>query len=55
MHRNPPHEGQLVAVGPDERGRLLQMVGVEKPEGIVIYHAMSPPTGKVLYELGIYL
>lgn len=54
-HRDPPHEGQIVAIGPDEQGRLLQVVGIEKPEGMVIYHALRPPTRKVLYELGIYL
>ena len=43
-----------VAVGFDKKGRLLQMIAVLLPDGVwMIYHAFSPPTKKVLKELGM--
>ena len=29
------------------------MVAVERPFGVLVYHAMSPPTDKALIELGL--
>jgi len=44
----------LVAVGFDGRGRLLEMIGVVLPEDkIHVFHALTPPTKKVLLEMGI--
>jgi hypothetical protein len=44
----------FVAVGFDKKGRLLEMVAVlREDESWHIYHAFSPPTSKVLAELGL--
>ena len=51
--RGAPNEGEVVTVGFDARGRLVQMVAVQKPYGTLIVHAMTPPTDNVLRELGI--
>lgn len=53
QYRGAPNEGEIVAVGCDERGRLVQMVAVVKPYGTLIFHAMEPPTVGVLQELGL--
>jgi hypothetical protein len=54
QQREAPDEGQCVRVG---YGRstpsAIQMVGVEKPFGTLIVHAMAPPQARVLDELGI--
>lgn len=42
----------LVALGTDARGRLVEMVAVTLEDGTtMIYHAMTPPTKRVLREL----
>ena len=42
----------LVALGTDARGRLVEMVAVTLEDGAtMIYHAMTPPTKRVLREL----
>ena len=53
QHRGSPNEGTAVAVGYDMRGRLIQIVAVDRPLGVLIYHAMTPPTRNVLFELGL--
>ncbi len=54
QQRETPDEDQCVRVG---YGRstpwAIQMVGVEKPFGTLIVHAMAPPQARVLDELGI--
>lgn len=52
-YRGSPNEGQIVALGNDQQGKLMQIVAAQKPYGILIYHAMTPPTKKVLNELGM--
>lgn len=52
-YRGAPNEGEVVAVGYDTKGRFLQIVAAERPYGTVIFHAMQPPTMKVLIELGL--
>ena len=43
-----------VLVGTDARGRLLEMVAVQKGNGHwLVYHAMTPPSKRVLKELGL--
>lgn len=45
---------QCVAVGTDQKGRLIEMVATRAKNGKwVVFHAMTPPTRKVLIELGI--
>lgn len=52
--RKAPREDHVVCVGyaPGVR-KEIQMFAVEKPKGMLIYHAMSPAQGSVLDELGI--
>lgn len=52
-YRGAPNEGEIVVIGPKRNGNLIQMVAAERTFGIVIYHAMEPPTKKVMEELGI--
>ena len=35
--RTALHEGEIVAIGPDMKGRPMQMVAAEDWEGIVIF------------------
>lgn len=51
--RHAPNEDQIVAIGSDESGRLIQMVGVVNSQGTLVYHALTPPTSKALRELGL--
>lgn len=53
QHRSEPNSEQAIAVGFDSKGRLLEMVAVSKGEDYLVYHAMTPPTKKMLDELGI--
>lgn len=53
QNRSSPNEGQIVVIGCDRMGRLLQIIAAEKPFGFLIYHAMTPPTRKILKELGL--
>lgn len=52
QRRNAPDEDMIVAIGCEQTGRLMQMVAVERPNAIIICHAMAPPTRNVLNELG---
>jgi hypothetical protein len=52
-HRSEPNSKQAAAVGFDSKGRLLEMVAVFDGKDYLIYHAMTPPTKKVLAELGL--
>lgn len=51
-NRDIPRTDQIIAIGVDRLGRLVQMVGVIKEDGVLIYHAVTPPTNKLLMELG---
>ena len=53
MYRGKPNEGEIVCVGYDQKGKMIQMVGVEKGFGVLIFHAMAPPTKNALKELGL--
>jgi hypothetical protein len=45
---------EYIAVGADGNGRLIEMIAIRSIEGNwLIYHAMTPPTKKVLAELGL--
>ena len=54
QQRSTPHEDQCVRIG---YGRVtqdaIQMIGIMKPFGTLIVHAMTPPQASVLDELGI--
>lgn len=51
--RDIPRTDQMIAIGVDRFGRLIQMVGVVKEDGILIYHALTPPTKNFMLELGM--
>ncbi len=53
QHRRTPNEDQIVAIGYDQSGKMIQMIGVFKPYGTLVYHALTPPTTKALIELGL--
>ena len=51
LNRSP---NECIAIGVNERGRLIEMVAFCSPDGDwLIYHAMTPPTKKTLVELGL--
>ena len=52
-HRDIPKTDQIIAVGFDRLGRFVQMVGIIKKDGVMIYHAMTPPTKSFLAEIGL--
>ena len=43
-----------VAVGVDKKGRIIELIATLRPDDTwLIYHAFTPPTGRVLRELGL--
>ena len=52
-HRSEPNSEHAAAVGFDKNGRLLEMVAVFDGMGYLVYHAMTPPSKKILIELGL--
>lgn len=52
-NRDIPRTDQIIAIGFDRKGRLIQMVGVMKSDGILVYHALTPPTESFMRELGL--
>ena len=45
---------EVVAIGSDSHGRLIEMFARCAADGCcVIYHAFTPPTRKMLVELGL--
>lgn len=54
QQRSTPHEDQIVRIGYGKTtSQGIQMIGVRKPAGTLIVHAMTPPQNAVLKELGI--
>ncbi|RRF89715.1 MAG: hypothetical protein DUD33_06290 [Coriobacteriaceae bacterium] len=52
--RETSEQDFYIAIGFDDRGRELEMVSVVEDDGtILIFHAMTPPSKKTLFELGI--
>lgn len=51
--RGAPREGEIVVVGPTPTGEVAELVAAERGNGVVIFHAIKPPTGRVLRELGL--
>lgn len=46
-----PNFPEYVCIGFDSRGRSIEMVAVISEDGILIYHAMTPPTKATLREI----
>lgn len=53
QRRLAPHEDQIVVVGLTKDGKVAELIGSQKASCIVIYHAMVPPTKRVLMEVGL--
>lgn len=52
--RRGKHADELVAVGFDAQGRMLEMVAVVQEDGVVlVFHAMTPPSAKTLKETNL--
>ncbi len=49
--RATPRTDQIVAIGVTRQGKMVQMIGIMKPYGTLVYHALTPPTKKFLKEL----
>lgn len=50
IHRT---SGECVGVGMDSKQRLVELVFRECGEGIIVYHALTPPTHNVMKALGM--
>lgn len=44
---------ELLVVGADQKGRLIEVLLVDKKNVLYAYHAMTPPTDRTLKELGL--
>ena len=53
QQRLAPDEEYVAAVGCTQSGDMVQMVAVIVEDGHLVIHAMTPPTTKVLKELGM--
>ena len=53
QQRPAPSEEYVAAIGCTQSGDMAQMVAVIVEDGYLIIHAMTPPTTKVLKELGM--
>lgn len=53
QRRRVPREHEILVIGFDEAARAIQMVGCDYGDRILVIHAMTPPTEKVLHELGL--
>lgn len=52
--RAMPKDDQIVCIGfSSKRNRAIQMIAVENKNGLMIFHAMTPPQTNILKELGI--
>ena len=47
QHRKAPYEDQVVAIGLTEDGRVVELIGSQKPSAVVIYHAMENLAGRL--------
>ena len=48
-------EGEWIAVGRDGRGRLVELAYLydDEDDSFLVFHGMTPPSGKTLRELGL--
>ena len=53
QQRSAPNEEYVAAIGCTQAGDMVQMVAVIVEDGYLVIHAMTPPTAKVLKELGM--
>ena len=53
QRREVPDTDQVIVVGFDKKGVFIELIAIDKPFGVLIYHAKTPPTEKILKELGM--
>jgi hypothetical protein len=54
IRRDTDEKDFYVAVGSDEKGRLIEITAARKADGrLLAFHAKTPPTNKSLIELGL--
>ena len=54
QQRSTPREDQCVRIGYGRKTQdAIQMVGIVKPFGTLVVHAIAPPQASILDELGI--
>ena len=53
QRRKVPREDEILVVGFDSNMRAMQIVGCDRGERVIIFHALTPPTEKALRELGL--
>ena len=54
QQRSTPNEDQCIRVGYGKTTpNAIQMIGITKPYGTLVIHAMTPPQATILDELGI--
>ncbi|MCL2807068.1 MAG: hypothetical protein FWD27_02730 [Coriobacteriia bacterium] len=53
QRRALPNIDQMVAIGFDRKGNFIELIAIDKPFGVLIYHVKVPPTEKILKELGM--
>ena len=53
QQRPAPNEEYVAAIGCTQSGDMVQMVAVIVEDGYLVIYAMTPPTTKVLKELGM--
>lgn len=54
LDRHGGPSGTYIALGVDENGRVLEMIGATLLGGqLMIYHALTPPTRDFLRETGL--
>ncbi len=46
-------DGDLVGVGMDGKRRMVEMIARYDDDAVIVYHAFTPPTQKVMRELGM--
>lgn len=51
QYRLSDEKPYMVAVGAASSGRMLEMIAFEDGSDIVVFHALTPPTKKLLREL----
>ena len=53
QQRTAPREDEIVAIGATADGMLIQLVVKDLGNVLLIFHAMVPPSEKVMRELGL--
>lgn len=53
QRRTAPREDEIVAISTTPDGTLVQLVGKDLGRAHLVFHAMIPPSEKVMRELGL--